>query len=148
MPQSLNTGSMSSAVNKTVSSLSSQFNAIPVRKFSSALRGAVFEMDEATAQAMANDPKIAMVEQDQIVTLSATQNNPTWGLDRVDQRSGSLDSKYVYDTTASNVNVYILDTGVNNHSDFGGRVYNGYDFIDNDNNSSDCQGHGTHVAGT
>ncbi|MCW9016271.1 MAG: S8 family serine peptidase, partial [Kangiellaceae bacterium] len=148
MQQSLNTGSMSASVNKTVSSLSSQFNAVPVRKFSSALRGAVFEMDETTAMAMANDPKIALVEQDQIVTLSATQNNPTWGLDRVDQRSGSLDNAYTYDTTASNVNVYVIDTGVNNHSDFGGRVYNGYDFIDNDNNSSDCQGHGTHVAGT
>ena len=139
---------MKAAVNTAVKALTDTMNVQVSRQFSAAFTGAIFHMDEDTALQMANHPSIEYIEPDQRVSINATQNNPTWGLDRVDQRSGSLDNLYVYDTGASNVNVYILDTGVNNHSDFGGRVYNGYDFVDNDSNSSDCQGHGTHVAGT
>ncbi|WMS87090.1 S8 family peptidase [Pleionea litopenaei] len=144
----LNANAMKSAVDNASAQLAKSMNVSVQKKFSAALRGAVFEMDEKTAAKMAKHPLVDFIEPDQRVTLNATQNNATWGLDRVDQRSGSLDSQYTYNTTASNVNVYILDTGVNNHSDFGGRVSSGYDFIDNDNNTSDCQGHGTHVAGT
>ncbi|TQV89733.1 S8 family peptidase [Aliikangiella coralliicola] len=146
--QTLNSGSVSAVIDRTVASFSENLNALPTRTFKTALQGAVFQMDEATAKKMAENPLVDFIEPDEIVSINDTQHNPTWGLDRVDQRSSSLDSKYVYDTSASNVNVYVIDTGVNNHSDFGGRVYNGYDFIDNDSNSSDCQGHGTHVAGT
>lgn len=147
--QTLNAqGDMKAAVNMTVKSLTETLNVEVSRKFSSALQGAVFQMDKATALKMAQHSAIAYIEHDEVVSLYGTQNNPTWGIDRVDQRGSSLNNQYVYDTTASNVNVYVIDTGVNNHSDFGGRVYSGWDFIDNDSNSSDCQGHGTHVAGT
>ena len=147
--QSLSAGAgMQAAVTSTVNALSKSYRAEVTQKFSAALQGGVFRMDEKMAKKLANHPSVAFVEPDEEISIFGTQNNPTWGLDRVDQRSSSLDSKYVYDTTASNVNVYVIDTGVNAHSDFGGRVYNGYDFIDNDSNSSDCQGHGTHVAGT
>ncbi|PWK47824.1 S8 family serine peptidase [Pleionea mediterranea] len=146
--KSSNAANMKSLVNNAVDSLSKSMNVQASRKFSAAIRGAVFTMDSKTANKMAKHPMVDFIEPDETVSLHATQTNPTWGLDRVDQRSGSLDNQYVYDTSASNVSVYVIDTGVSNHSDFGGRVYNGYDFIDNDNNSSDCQGHGTHVAGT
>jgi serine protease len=143
-----NSNNFAMAVNNAVSSVSQSLNAKASRKFSSAIKGAVFTMDAKTAKKMAQNPLVDFIEPDERVTISATQYSPTWGLDRVDQTSGSIDNQYVYDTTASNVNVYVIDTGVNNHSDFGGRVYSGYDFVDNDSNSSDCQGHGTHVAGT
>jgi len=136
------------AVNNAVSSVSKSLNAKVSRKFSSAIKGAVFTMDAKTAKKMAQNPLVDYIEPDEMVTINGTQNSPTWGLDRVDQTNGSIDNQYIYDTTASNVNVYVIDTGVNNHSDFNGRVYSGYDFVDNDFNSSDCQGHGTHVAGT
>ncbi len=136
------------AVNNAVNSLSQSLNAKSTRQYSKAIKGAVFRMNAKTALKMAQNPLVDYIEPDEVVTINATQNNPTWGLDRVDQRGGSINSQYIYDTTASNVNVYVIDTGVNNHSDFGGRVFNGYDFVDNDSNSSDCQGHGTHVAGT
>lgn len=144
----LGPNAMKGAVDNASAQLAKSLNASVQMKFSAALRGAVFEMDEKTAAKMAKHPLVDFIEPDQMVTINATQNNATWGLDRIDQRGGSLDSQYTYNTNASNVNVYILDTGVNNHSDFGGRVSSGYDFIDNDNNTSDCQGHGTHVAGT
>ncbi|MGH3951566.1 MAG: S8 family serine peptidase, partial [Pseudonocardiaceae bacterium] len=60
-----------------------------------------------------------------------------------------LDSNYSYATTASNVHAYIVDTGINTtHTDFGGRAVHGTDTVDGDSDATDCQGHGTHVAGT
>ncbi len=146
--QSIAPMEMRALVESKASELAKAHGAIADQHFSAALQGAVMRMSAKAAQRLANHPLVEIVEQDQIVSINATQNNATWGLDRIDQRSGSLDTKYTYNTTASNVRAYIIDTGVNSHSDFGGRVQNGWDFVDNDGNSSDCQGHGTHVAGT
>jgi subtilisin family serine protease len=90
------------------------------------------------------------VEQNMVFQLDATQNNPpSWGLDRIDQRNLPLDNSYTFPTTASNVNVYILDTGVRlTHNDFGGRAFTGFDAITSGGSANDCHGHGTHVAGT
>ncbi|WP_405683341.1 S8 family serine peptidase [Streptomyces sp. NBC_00057] len=60
-----------------------------------------------------------------------------------------LSGSYAYSTTASNVTAYIVDSGIRiTHSGFGGRAGYGYDFVDNDSVASDCNGHGTHTAGT
>jgi serine protease len=77
------------------------------------------------------------------------QANPTWGLDRIDQTSLPLNQSYDYKRDASNVNVYVIDTGIlNSHVEFEGRAQSGIDTIDDDSDSTDCNGHGTHVAGT
>ncbi len=145
----LSTSNMSAAVASSMSTLAQNFNAVSTVSYTSAIQGGVFTMSEKTAQAMAKSPLVDFIEPDEIITISATQNSPTWGLDRIDQRSNGLDSQYTYDTNASNVNVYVIDTGVNrSHSDLEGRVSGGYDAVDNDYDASDCQGHGTHVAGT
>src|SRR5690606_33275382 len=95
------------------------------------------------------DPRVEFVEEDGIVSISATQNNATWGLDRIDQRNRPLNGTYVYDTTAPNVHAYVIDTGIRaSHNDFGGRVGSGYSAINDGRGSNDCNGHGTHVAGT
>jgi serine protease len=146
--QSLGPVHMRALVADKVNELAGAYGANAEMLYSAAVQGALLTMSSASAQRLANHPLIELVEQDQTVSISGTQNNATWGLDRIDQRSGSLDTKYNYNTTASNVRAYVIDTGVNSHSDFGGRVQNGWDFVDNDGNSSDCQGHGTHVAGT
>ncbi len=129
--------------------LSRKYQAQVQRTFTKAVKGGVFNMSEKAAQKLAQDPNVLIVEEDQIVSINATQNNATWGLDRIDQRNLPLSSSYTYNTTASNVNAYIIDTGIlGSHSEFSGRFMGGYDFVDNDSNPNDCNGHGTHVAGT
>ncbi|ANZ40838.1 serine protease [Lentzea guizhouensis] len=113
------------------------------------VRGFAVKLDEAAARRLAADPQVDYVQQDGWARISDTQTNPTWGLDRVDQANLPLDQRFTYPNTASNVTAYILDTGIYKaHTEFEGRAKDGYDFIDNDPDASDCQGHGTHVAGT
>ncbi|PEN08746.1 peptidase S8 [Longimonas halophila] len=103
---------------------------------------------EAEAEALAAHPDVAYVEQDQTVHAVDTQSNAPWGLDRVDQRSG-LDDTYTYNASGNGVNAYILDTGINtSHNDFGGRAVASFDAFNDGQNGQDCNGHGTHVAGT
>lgn len=118
--------------------------------FSQVLQGGVYDMTSAEAEELSLNPNVAYIEKDQVVSINATtQSNATWGLDRIDQTSLPLNQTYNYEGNGSGVNVYVIDTGVRNtHEQFGGRSVSGFDFIDNDSDSSDCNGHGTHVAGT
>ena len=120
------------------------------RSYSHVLRGFVAtEVNDRQAKALMKDPRVAYLEEDGKVSINATQSNATWGLDRVDQTDLPLDGSYTYNTTASNVRTYIVDTGVlASHNDFGGRVISGFTSINDGRGSNDCNGHGTHVAGT
>jgi subtilisin family serine protease len=102
------------------------------------------------ARRLAADPAVALVEQDQTVTVSGVQSpTPSWGLDRIDQRNLPLNNSYTYPNTASNVHAYIIDTGIlTTHTDFGGRASVGTDTVGDGRNGIDCNGHGTHVSGT
>ena len=112
-----------------------------------ALNGFSVEMSEADAEAMAQDYRVLFVEEDGIYTTDATQTNPPWGLDRIDQRNRPLSATYTYNWTGSGVRVYVIDTGIRTaHSQFGGRASNVFDV--NGGNGQDCNGHGTHVSGT
>jgi len=71
----------------------------------------------------------------------------SWGLDRIDQRSMPMDGTYSPIGTGTGVSVYVIDTGINpTHVDFEGRGKIGYDAMGGD--GVDCNGHGTHCAGT
>ena len=119
------------------------------RSFSHALRGFVANADDKALARLLADPRVAYVEEDGYVSINATQTGATWGIDRVDQRNLPLDSSYTYDTTASGVHAYIIDTGVLlSHTQFSGRMGNGFDAVTSGGNANDCNGHGTHVAGT
>ncbi|MFE8034611.1 S8 family serine peptidase, partial [Thiohalocapsa marina] len=113
-----------------------------------ALVGMSVRMSAADAAALAKDPRVALVEQNGYVYASEIQNSPVWGLDRVDQRELPLDAGYTYATGAHAVTAYVVDTGIRTtHAEFGGRATWGTNFA-GDGNNTDCNGHGTHVAGT
>ncbi len=113
-----------------------------------AIKGFAAKLPDAAATALRNNPNVAYVEQDQVMRAIATQSNATWGLDRVDARSG-LDGSYTYNVTGSGVNSYVIDTGILlSHQDFGGRAVTGFDAVTAGGTATDCNGHGTHVAGT
>ena len=117
--------------------------------YKAALKGFAAEMSEKEAAKLAADPRVKYVEEDSIVSIDTTQTGATWGLDRIDQRNLPLDGNYTYNTTASNVHAYIVDTGIlTSHTQFGGRASVGVDEIGDGHNGIDCNGHGTHVAGT
>ncbi|MCW1966503.1 MAG: S8 family peptidase [Anaerolineae bacterium] len=126
-------------------------------QYDNLVQGFSAKMSKAAADELAKDPNVAFVEPDSIISVgasefvatSATQTGATWGIDRIDQRTRTLNSQYIYNTTASNVTVYVVDTGIRtSHNEFGGRATGGYTAISDGNGTNDCHGHGTHVAGT
>jgi subtilisin family serine protease len=133
----------------TARHLAARFGGTVKEEYGTAVHGFTANLTEKAAKRLAANPSVAVVEQDRAVRLADTQAAAPWGLDRVDQRALPLSTTYVYPSAAANVTAYILDTGVRlTHGEFGGRATSGYDFIDKDTDASDCQGHGTHVAGT
>jgi subtilisin family serine protease len=113
-----------------------------------AIPGFAARMTAARARRLAADPAVRSVEQDRRVRVAA-QKNPTWGLDRLDQRSAKLSRTYTQTDDGSSVHAYVIDTGIRiTHQEFGGRASYGYDFAGDDRSAGDCNGHGTHVAGT
>lgn len=92
---------------------------------------------------------VADLERDEEVGLDGDQTSPPWGLDRVDQRTAALDGRYSYDYTGAGVTAYVVDTGVRpDHREFTGRMADGFGAIADGRGTTDCHGHGTHVAGT
>ncbi|MET8264949.1 S8 family peptidase [Micromonospora arida] len=136
-------------VGDTAKRLSGRHGGTVARTYGAALRGFEVKVSASAAARIAADPAVAYVEQNHTVSISGTQANPpSWGLDRIDQRNLPLNSSYTYPNTASNVHAYIIDTGIKfSHNDFGGRATSGYDAVDG-GAADDCNGHGTHVAGT
>ncbi|GIJ08723.1 S8 family serine peptidase [Micromonospora andamanensis] len=155
-------GATYSSIRATASALTRANGGAVRMVFGNALTGYSASMNKRQAEKLAANPAVAYVEQVRRLSANATQSSPpSWGLDRLDQASAKLNKTYKYPNTGSKVTAYILDTGINvKHQDFGGRASMGYDAIEpppaeptdpgavQANANGDCNGHGTHVAGT
>ncbi len=127
-----------------------------LHSYSHALKGFAARLPAAAVAALRNNPNVDAVEQDATVSLNETliappllQPNPTWGLDRIDQTSLPLNGSYYQQYRGAGVQAFVIDTGIlASHVDFGGRVAAGYSAIADGRGTTDCNGHGTHVAGT
>lgn len=118
-----------------------------LHEYEHALTGFAARLPAAALEGVRQNPHVAYVEEDQVVSLEGTQNNATWGLDRVDQRDRPLNGTYTWTPTGAGVRAYIVDTGIRtSHNDFGSRAMAVFDAFGG--NGQDCNGHGTHVAGT
>jgi subtilisin family serine protease len=123
-----------------------------------AIGGFALKTTASSAAALRANPQVQLVvadtpvhtmEEGRVSADVVTQPSAVWGLDRIDQRALPLNGTYKYNVTASNVHAYIIDTGIYpSHTQFGGRASVGADFVNDGRNGIDCDGHGTHVAGT
>lgn len=132
--------------------------AVVRQQFSHAVEAFVVSVPWAQAAAVAADlarnPAVDGVEPDRSFSVGQTASGVrtldtrAWGVDRIDQRARQFDSSFRQSLTGSGVNVYVVDTGVNPHNEFGNRLVAGFTSINDGRGTKDCHGHGTHVAGT
>ena len=118
--------------------------------YGTAVSGFAIKANATALNALRANPNVELVERNQVMSIGATQTpTPSWGLDRIDQHNLPANNTFSYPTGGAAVHVYIIDTGIRlTHSDFSNRIGNGFDAVTVGGNANDCNGHGTHVAGT
>ncbi|MET9977657.1 S8 family peptidase [Streptomyces microflavus] len=137
----------------------------PTFVYSKALHGFAVPLNPLELTAVRNTPGVRSVEEDATISTTPTPSTrparraPTalWNLDRIDQQTwdktnGTGDGQFTTTNTGAGVTAYVLDTGIEyGHDEFsGGRAAFGYDAMPDaaTQQGADCNGHGTHVAGT
>jgi subtilisin family serine protease len=116
--------------------------------YNAALTGFAARLNAGQLNALQRNPNVDYIEQDGVATAVTTQSGATWGIDRIDARSG-IDGLFTYTATGLGVTAYIIDSGIRyTHTEIAGRASFGFDAFTDGQQGNDCNGHGTHVAGT
>ncbi len=119
----------------------------PRHVYSAALNGFSATLSADQLKELQADPSVARIEQNAEVHADGTQTGATWGIDRIDQPTLPLSGSYSWNADGTGATAYIIDTGIDaGHPDFTGRAQIAFDATGGD--GVDCNGHGTHVAGT
>lgn len=114
----------------------------------------IYVNDSEALEKIRRDDRVALIEANGPAQLlepivDSDMLVKSWGLDRIDQRSLPLDSTFDINYTGASAHSYVIDTGLRaTHKEFQGRVGAGYSALPDDKSTNDCNGHGTHVAGT
>lgn len=117
-------------------------------EYTNVFKGFAAVLTNAQASKLGVNSEIETLSVDNELTISAVQTPTTWGLDRIDQRDLPLSSAFNYQNTGVGTHFYGVDTGIRaSHSEFAGRVGNGFDAYGEGLEGQDCHGHGTHTAG-
>jgi len=130
--------------------LAQVLGAQPSAVYEYAVNGFAATLNPGQLRALQRDPAVLRISQDAWVdnaTETTQPNPPAWGIDRIDQANLPLSNSYTYTTTGAGVHAYVIDTGIDvSHPQFQGRAI--WEFNAIGGKSTDCDGHGTHVAGT
>jgi thermitase len=103
--------------------------------------------EQAVVERLAHDPRLKFAELDKHVAPAAILNDPYLGSE---WHLSKIGAPTAWDRTGgSGITIAILDTGVNgSHPDLVAQMVPGWNFYDNNSNTSDVKGHGTWVSGT
>ena len=110
--------------------------------YGAALRGYAARIPAARLDQVRSDRRVAYVEPD--ATATASPQTLPWGVNRID---ADLSSTFAGNGSGAvgTVNAYVIDSGVSSHPDLNLVAHRNWT---GDGKNYDCNGHGTHVAGT
>jgi subtilisin family serine protease len=103
--------------------------------------------EQAVANLLAHNPHLKFAELDQKVIANLTPNDPYFGSE---WHAAKIGAPTAWDSSSgAGVTIAILDSGVDGtHPDLSAQMVPGWNFYDNNSNTSDVYGHGTQTAGT